>query len=389
MDEYFALTGQRIVDELHALTGSAKRRLWIASPYIGSWKAVRRIIGLAWEQVDVKLLTDEKSGCLARDTVERFAAHRPVRSLAGLHAKLYIVDDSALLTSANLTEYAFTRRHEVGLLLKGEQAAGLIATYEYLWKLGHDVDIDQINFSKPIKGVVDEGHAGSLPKLFTLPPFAGVRVKAAGDFADYQYFLEQYGLFAEAYISCGGRDRPEQPLYLETDKFLNFLFHHEGEPSKEYTSSSKPHRNLADVDRVSEIKKYRARYRDAGFPGGSHFDTAKLVRQYLSEPKVMQLTNEEVGMIAGKLNCFSRLRLALSKFLKGNDLDTVRRSWSDLVHGSGVPTFRMNNCHSALFGFGKSATQELLGYYDPEQFPLRNQNTNAGLRFLGYNVNAK
>jgi len=46
----------------------------------------------------------------------------------------------------------------------------------------------------------------------------------------------------------------------------------------------------------------------------------------------------------------------------------------------------MNNCASKLFGFGKSATQETLGYYDPDNFPLRNVNTDAGLRFLGYDV---
>jgi hypothetical protein len=99
----------------------------------------------------------------------------------------------------------------------------------------------------------------------------------------------------------------------------------------------------------------------------------------------MQLTKSEVETVARHLNCFGN-RLALSRFLKGNDHDTIRKSWSDLIHGSGEVKFRMNNCSSALFGFGKSAIQETLGYYDPAKYPLRNANTNAGLRFLGYNV---
>jgi hypothetical protein len=99
----------------------------------------------------------------------------------------------------------------------------------------------------------------------------------------------------------------------------------------------------------------------------------------------MQLTKSEVETVSKHLNCFGN-RLALSRFLKGNDLDTIRESWSDLIHGSGEAKFRMNNCSSALFGFGKSAIQETLGYYDPAKYPLRNANTNAGLRFLGYNV---
>jgi hypothetical protein len=347
---------------------------------------VRRILGSAWERVDAKLLIDEESGCLARDTVERFATHRPVRSLTGLHAKLYIVDDSVLLTSANLTESAFTRRHEVGMLFSTELAAELVSVYESLWDDGHDVDIDKISFSKPNKGSVDEGHKGSLRKLFSLPASIGAAIGGEGEFADYQHFLEQYGLFAHAYISCGGRDHPNQPLYLETDKFLNFLFHHGHEPSKEY--DSKKHRVLADATRLKEIRKYRALYREAGFPGfADHSPTAKLVRRYLSKPKIMHLTRAEIKLVSERLNCFGNRR-NLSRFLKGrgNDLATVRKSWSDLVHGSDGLTFRMNNCKSALFGFGKAATQELLGYYDPSRFPLRNRNTNAGLRFLGYDV---
>ena len=95
----------------------------------------------------------------------------------------------------------------------------------------------------------------------------------------------------------------------------------------------------------------------------------------------MRLTKSEVRVVAESLHCFGN-RLALSRFLKGNGLDTIRRFWSDLIHGSGEQKFRMNNCNSALFGFGKSAIQETLGYYDPDKYPLRNANTNAGLRFL-------
>lgn len=176
----------------------------------------------------------------------------------------------------------------------------------------------------------------------------------------------------------------EQPLYLETDKFLNFLFHEERDhPAKAY--KTKPHRVLADVERKNEIEKYRKQYRRAGFPGGNHSATAKAVQEHLAQPKFSQLTPDEVKMIAGELNCFGN-RLALSRFLKGNDLDKIRKNWSHLVHGKDEVKLRMNNCHTALFGFGKAAIQETLGYYDPNQYPLRNENTNAGLRFLGYKV---
>ncbi|HEX4137934.1 MAG TPA: hypothetical protein VHY84_25215 [Bryobacteraceae bacterium] len=49
----------------------------------------------------------------------------------------------------------------------------------------------------------------------------------------------------------------------------------------------------------------------------------------------------------------------------------------------------MESCKAALHGFGRSAIQETMGYYFPTDFPLRNQNVNAGLRFFGYRVSAK
>lgn len=379
-----ALNISEVARDLRRLADSVERRLWVASPYIGSWNAVSKILGSVWQRVDVRLLTDKDSGILARDTIERFAAHRPVRSLNGLHAKLYIVDDSVLLTSANLTETAFTKRYEAGLVLKEQQAQGLIAFFEDLWDRAAETDVEQFSFTKPRNGNIDELHkGGKLPKLYDLPPAPEPPPKGAGAFADYPHFLEVYRRFASDYVSCGKPDRPKLRLYLETDKFLNFLFHEDvNKPSREYIS--KDYRKLSDSERIREIRKYRARYRHSGLKGGDHSESAKTVQRYLAPEKVMHLTKSEVEMVARSLNCLGKR--FVPRFLKRNNLDTVRESWYDLIHGSGDVKFRMNKCNAALFGFGKSAIQETLGYYDPSKYPLRNANTNAGLRFLGYNI---
>jgi hypothetical protein len=374
-----------LADDLRALADSAKHRLWIASPYIGSWKAVKRIIGVAWQKVDVKLLIDKESGILAQDTIEQFAKHRPVQSLKGLHAKVYIVDDSVLLTSANLTETAFTRRYEAGLMLKGEQARKLVELYEDLWGRGEQVDVKSIPFTKCRRGDVDEPHPGTLPRLYELPRAPEASSKGAGAFADYPYFLDIYREFADTYVRCGGRDHPEQPLYFETDKFLNFLFHdHPDTPSKAY--KDKPCRPLSDGKRMDEIKAYRDYYRRLGLKGEDHSETAKVVQEFLAKSRIIQITSDQIASLAGRLNCFWVLPIAKAKFLNNNDEQSIQKSWFDLIHGSDEVKLRMNNCAATLFGFGKSAIQETLGYYDPEHFPLRNVNTNAGLRFLGYDV---
>jgi hypothetical protein len=375
-----------LAKDLRALVDRVEKRLWVVSPYIGSWRAVRRILGEAWERVDVRLLTDKDSGILARDTLERFAVHRPVRSLTGVHAKLYVADDSVLLTSANLTETAFTRRYEAGLVLTGVHAQDLVAFYESLWNDGEDVELNSITFTKSQSGNVDESSRGdALPKLYELPAPPSASAKGAGEFADYPHFLDIYRSYVTAYMQAGVRDEPKEPLYFETDKFLNYLFHDDPEkPSRAY--KDKPVRDLYGAKRVEEIKKYRARYRKAGLDAPFHLENAREIQRLLAGPKILHLTTTEIEAVARSLNCFGNLPLAKAKFLNNNDPATVRKAWFELIHGTGDVKFRMNRCREMLFGFGKSAIQETLGYYYPDQYPLRNENTNAGLRFLGFRI---
>jgi hypothetical protein len=164
---------------------------------------------------------------------------------------------------------------------------------------------------------------------------------------------------------------------------LNYLFHDDPDtPSLAYRHG--PARSLSKRERLNEIKRYR--YRRSGLQSNVHLKAARLIRRLLAKSKVKHLTSAEIAMIAGSLNCFGVNALAKAKFINNNDRDVVREAWFDLIHGPGELKLRMNDCRSKLFGFGKSAIQETLGYYDPARFPLRNENTNAGLRFLGYKV---
>lgn len=270
-----------LAKNLRALLDSAKERVWIVSPYVGSWRAVRRILGEAWEKVDVRMLTDKDSGILARDTLERFAAHRPIRSLKGVHAKLYIVDDSVLLTSANLTETAFTRRYEAGRVLTGEHAEELASFYETLWDAGADVELESIAFTKSRGGNVDENPQEALTKLFALPPAPAGARKGPGEFADYQYFLDVYRDYVMAYLQAGTRDEAKEPLYFETDKFLNYLYHDDPEkPSRAY--KDRRARGLSEPERVAELKKYRAGYRKAGLDATFHLENADTIQRLLA-----------------------------------------------------------------------------------------------------------
>ena len=53
---------------------------------------------------------------------------------------------------------------------------------------------------------------------------------------------------------------------------------------------------------------------------------------------------------------------------KNNSLSVIRNAWTYLLHRPDVPIeIRMTKCYEQLDRFGKSAVQELLGFYDPEK----------------------
>lgn len=384
-----ALTGQRLVDRLHSLIDQAKERLWIASPYVGAWNDVRKILGSAWGKVDVRLIVDIDGGFLSLDTIQKFEAHRPVRSLPGLHAKLYIVDDSVLLTSANLTGTAFRKRHEAGIILDGPTAAKFVDLYEDLWRKSTEISAKDIPARKGPRGTGDEPNGLHLPELWTLPKSPEPESKAPGAFLDYPYFLEKYRLLVDLYLSCGKRDFPRIPKYFEVDALLDFLFRHDpSTSSKPY--KDKPARTLTDTERKRDMAAARARFRKwGGFDKTFHGKHSHDVKNLLAAENIGRLSRAGMRELAKSLNCFNRHGLARHNFVSNNEPAVARTALFELIHGAGSATYRMNNCKAALFGFGRSAIQETMGYYFPDEFPLRNQSVNAGLRFFGYNVRVK
>ncbi|MFC2462587.1 MAG: phospholipase D family protein [Porphyromonas endodontalis] len=129
------LSGQNLVDTLREQCEQAKERIWIASPYIGNFKDVQKIIGGNWmrSHVDFRVLTDVESGFIRRDTYAQFkeSPNTEVRSLLSLHAKIYLIDDWCLLTSANLTGMAFSARHEVGQVVSGIEQ--VVTLFDQWW----------------------------------------------------------------------------------------------------------------------------------------------------------------------------------------------------------------------------------------------------------------
>jgi len=154
--------------------------------------------------VEVCLLTDE-TGSPNGETLKRFEQRGPIYHLTGLHAKLYIVDDFVLLTSANLTDTAFTKRHETGVILQGDDAHAAVDLFR-AWCLLPSLRLfDWGTLGRLVHRNRNAGEDGSeaLPQLFQLPPDPGDfgSHELTNIFLDYERFLNSYKTLRDAYVS--------------------------------------------------------------------------------------------------------------------------------------------------------------------------------------------
>lgn len=167
------LTAKGLSHELRKLADRVRRDMWIASPYVGTWDKVSRILGVRWLQKDitVRLLTDTSgNSCdLNREALRHFDGN--VKHIAGLHAKVYIIDNSALITSANLTGKAFSQRVEIGILLTGDEARHVISMYEDWWEnMASPVLADWVPTDCGTGTYQEEPSGKGLPIRTPLPP---------------------------------------------------------------------------------------------------------------------------------------------------------------------------------------------------------------------------
>jgi hypothetical protein len=354
------------------------------------------VIGRTWwdeAKIDIRLLVEPDELQVNRDTALRFSEKGKIKKLRGIHAKMYIVDDRVLLTSANLTFAGFAKRHEAGVVLSGKAARSAISLFESWWRLAIDFSNESVlNLPRRQLQIAGEDDRPGLPEPMALPPdpgdFGGETF--ARTFGDYPEFLRCYDQMVKVYTSTL-RVWPEMPLYLETDAFLDYLFHHGLRPSRRFRGV--PARPLTSKQQTSEIlrhaRKFQSWARGRNDDRKWRLSNTRAIRRLLSPGKIAHLSRSDIQDVASRLNCMGDGRV-LSRFLQHpkNTTANVRQAWSTLLHGhkKAQPTAEMDSCALRLWGFKRSSVQELLGWYWPTRFPLRNGNVNAGLRFLGYNV---
>ncbi len=387
-----------LAERIRFLGDNLKKRLWVASPYIGDFKTARSVIGRRWledSSIDVRLITDiyENNG-LNPETIKQFSDRGKIKTIKGLHAKIYVLDNWAIVTSANLTRTSFAKRYEVGVFLTKRESKPLVELYDKWWKTkAKDIPADWKPRTQGKKGKDGELWGEKLPELRQLPLDPGDPTeRISGAALHYELFLKCYSEFAKIYSKVQ-RLWKTKPLYFETDAFLNYLFHHHaGKPSKRYKYSSP--RNLTEVQREQEIKKYAIPFKKwlaGGSEGvetsGFRESSSRAVRGILRKNNVEKIGKKEIREVAESFNSFNSVPLAREMFLRNNSPRNIRKAWKELLYNEKVPLqIRISRCRNQLPRFGDASIGEILGFFKPNKFPLRNANSISGLRFFGYNI---
>ena len=376
------LSGQSLVDTLREHCDQAKERIWIASPYIGNFKDVQKIIGGNWmrSHIDFRVLTDVESGFIRHDTYTGFIAspHTEIRSLLSLHAKIYLIDDWCLLASANLTGMAFSARHEVGQVVSVPEQ--VVKLFDQWWRKAEMVSSLT---PSPSKTITNKEDSTKYKVLYKLPKYT------SGASDQFLKKCDQFKEFASLYESVTGRNqqmvREGFSLYEEVDYFFNYLYHyHPDEPSKEYT---KEVRSLTSREVKQEIRRYFKLMSMSYAPGSGlwRLDRRDRIREILPF-EIQSPKKEEIKEVLGCLHCLYSYSWNKPKILSENNPRSIARAWNKLINAPFIDAQLIEEVIGEIKYFGMSSACELIAWYYPEKYPMINSNSESGMRFFGFDI---
>jgi len=386
------IVNPEIAKKIQNACNNINKRLWICSPFIGRLNSIEKILGsiMLKTNIDIKLITDSRNK-LDNDSLIFFKRIGKIREIKGVHAKIYIFYNVSIISSANLTNSAFTKRQEIGIYLDKNETKNILELYEKWWKesVEFDFNIPLSKSSKSHKTSNTENRDNDLPNRWQIPESDDYNFRNLQYFRDYYVFLSRYNDFVEKYQST--KRLWNIPIYLETDCFLDYLFHHDKKPSYKYILS-KP-RNLTENKKIIEIQKYKEYFKKYIKSLGHDEQKKRLnirnhINNYLSVNEINNLTHDRIEEIIGYFNSMHRFAINRKRFLneKNNSLFEITKNWNNLLHGNDNLLIRMQNCYKNLKYFGPSSIYELIAWVFPEKFPIRNRNISSGLRFFGYDV---
>lgn len=337
------------------------------------------------------------------------------------HAKLYIVDDIALIGSANLTDSGLMTNREVSVVLTQERDAGfdeLPSIFNIFWDHA-DVFTSELctqyeeAFKRVGKGTEDADFQAHIEKFVpkAIPPSTAVGSDTVSKKRSFLQSLrrkydEQLGpAFDEVrqIFAADGRRRREfeaGDLDIEIGRFLGWLriAHAPGNSWQDTTLAE------ASERRARLLRWMNAWFEEVDTDAGdmvraeSEVGNIARLRHVMGSPEAIDAANydELFDALTGVHAFNDRLRFVAGgleglklAFLDQNGLVAIKASLTYLLHGQGT---QLERAYDSLYdekrrlaGFGEACTMELVGWMDANRPPI-NGRTIKALRFVGFDV---
>ena len=327
------------------------------------------------------------AGFIREDTYKEFMnSSKDIRSLESVHAKMYIVDDWCLITSANLTGAAFSQRYECGFETTNQKDVDdSVRLFEKWWKIAKH--IKTVTSRKSAIRDYQEGVSVNFKNKWKLPSYSVGLQKHDRFMAECDMFAS----FADEYERVTGRN-PQivatgLSLYQEVDYFFNWLYHNGSKPSRNYSTGKI--RKLSDSQRKKEILKWFNQMPIAWNGGGGlqiRIDRTKLIQTLLAPAVIKNLTTGQLKQVLNCFHCLAQPAYKKTKILNSNILADIIKVWSGLLHHGDISSQDFEIAKKSINGFGDSATSEIIAWYFPDKYPMINENSRSGMRFFGLNI---
>ncbi len=347
---------------------------------------------------------------------------------AKFHTKLYIIDDIALVGSANLTDSGLMANRELSVLLKQDRDEAFYALPGLFDELWNDADVlnEEVlrEYGKAFKSKEKPQDEHAFEKFIHkfVKPAAPKSIvvgseKKSKERAFIQGFRRKYDeILVPAHNEIlevaqqHGFGRPEyagQDPQIEMGRFLGWLRLTQGSGDGWRETSL-----LSDSkDRAARIAEYVQVWQstDDTVKGDMYHASAEIanianIRTYLCDSNELGRLNfdELFRHLAGCHAFLERLRFVSKEigenlsglerlridFQKKNTLEAVVRTVRYLLAGSGDAIERAYDCvygSYKLNGFGEACVMELLGWGDIKRPPFNNRSI-RGIRLLGFDV---
>lgn len=376
-------TNQQLIDTLHEHCNKAKYRIWVASPFIGSSKEFLQILGGNWMRanIDFRILTDIDAGFIRKDTfyLIQQSANSEIKTLLSLHAKVYIIDNWCLLTSANLTGTAFSRRYEIGS--ECEDIKSVETLFLNWWNKAST--ISDIKFKINNDNLVNYQDGNLFSKKCKLPHYKTFQtdkfLSKCDKFIDFAYFYEKTTGRNPQMVSDGFT------LYQEVDYFFYYLYHDAPKkPSNIY--KNKKARTLTDTQKRLEVLKY---FKQMPYDKDSEYfriERSLFIQDKLRPSNISKITMEDVKDILDCFHCLNSYPINRTKIPNNNKLKDIIKSWNSLLNTGPIDSTKIESTKKAIHYFGNSCVSELIAWYMPDKYPMMNLNSESGMRFFGIQV---